>query len=76
MAIALVLGPLTLAAVAFAVPSGRWRSWLLPAGGAAHLVLVLLALRRPVVSAFDGWLLLDPLGRLILGFLSLLFFLC
>ena len=76
MAIALVLVPLALAAVAFAIPSGRWRPWSLPAGGAVHLVLVLLALRRPVVAAFDGWLFLDPLGRLILGFLSLLFFLC
>jgi len=45
-------------------------------GGATHLTLVVLALRRPAVTAFEGWLLLDPLGRLILGFLSLLFFLC
>jgi hydrogenase-4 component F len=76
VALALVLIPLALAIVAFALPSERWRPWLLPFGGAAHLVLVVLALRRPVVSAFEGWLLLDPLGRLILGFLSLLFFLC
>jgi hydrogenase-4 component F len=76
MALALVLVPLALAAVAFAVPSERWRPWLLPAGGALHLGLVLLALRVPVVTALDGWLLLDPLGRLILLFLSLLFFLC
>jgi len=45
-------------------------------GGVIHLTLVVLALRRPDVTAFEGWLLLDPLGRLILGFLSLLFFLC
>jgi len=45
-------------------------------GGVTHLTLVVLALRRPDVTAFEGWLLLDPLGRLILGFLSLLFFLC
>jgi hydrogenase-4 component F len=76
MALALILVPLVLAAVAFAVPSERWRPWLLPTGGAAHLLLVVLALRRPEVSAFGGWLLLDPLGRLILAFLSLLFFLC
>jgi hydrogenase-4 component F len=76
MALALVLVPLVLAAVAFAVPSERWRPWLVPLGGAAHLALVLLALGRPMVGAFDGWLLLDPLGRLVLGFVSLLFFLC
>ncbi len=76
MAVALVLVPLVLAVVAFAVPSERWRPWLVPSGGAVHLTLTLLALRRPVVGAFGGWLLLDPLGRLMLGFQSLLFFLC
>jgi hydrogenase-4 component F len=76
MALALVLVPLVLAAVAFAFPSERWRPWLVPLGGASHLGLVLLALRGPAVGAFGGWLLLDPLGRLILGFLSLFFFLC
>lgn len=76
MAVALILVPLVLAALAFAVKSERWRPWLLPLGGAVHLVLVVLALRSSVVSAFDGWLFLDPLGRLVLGFLSLLFFLC
>jgi hydrogenase-4 component F len=76
MALALVLLPLALAVLAVAVPSDRWRPWLLPWGGAAHLILVLLALRRPAVGTFGGWLFLDPLGRVFLGFLSLLFFLC
>ncbi len=75
MAPALILLPLVLAIVAFAVPSERGRPWLVPLGGAVHLALVVVALGRPVVSAFDGWLLLDPLGRLVLGFVSLLFFL-
>jgi len=68
--------PLVFAALAFALLSERWRPWLVPMGGVTHLTLVVLALRRPDVTAFEGWLLLDPLGRLILGFLSLLFFLC
>jgi hydrogenase-4 component F len=68
--------PLVFAALAFTLPSERWRPWLVPMGGVTHLTLVVLALRRPDVTAFEGWLLLDPLGRLILGFLSLLFFLC
>jgi hydrogenase-4 component F len=76
LALALILTPLILAALAFALPSERWRPWLVPLGGATHLTLVVLALRRPGVAAFEGWLLLDPLGRLMLGFLSLLFFLC
>jgi hydrogenase-4 component F len=45
-------------------------------GGTAHLVLTVLALRQPTVSALGGWLLLDKMGRPILGFLSVLFFLC
>lgn len=76
MALALILIPLALAVLALALPSERWRPWLVPTGGAIHLALVVLALRRPVVSAFEGWVLLDPLGRVVLGFLSLLFFLC
>jgi hydrogenase-4 component F len=76
MAVALILFPIWLAGVAFAVPSERWRPWLLPLGGAVHLVLVVLALSRPQVGAFEGWVLLDPLGRLVLGFVSLLYFLC
>jgi hydrogenase-4 component F len=76
LALTLILVPLVFAVLAFALPSERWRPRLVPMGGATHLTLVVLALRRPDVSAFDGWVLLDPLGRLILGLLSLLFFLC
>jgi hydrogenase-4 component F len=76
MELALVLVPLVLAAVALLVPSERWRPWLLPLGGAVHLVLVVLAISSPSVGASEGWLVLDPLGRLVLGFLSLLFCLC
>ena len=76
MAVALVLLPLVLAVAAFVLPSERWRPWLVPLGGGVHLTLVVVALRLPVVGAFGGWLLLDPLGRLVLGFVSLLFFLC
>src|SRR5512139_3574298 len=76
MALALIVFPVWLAGVAFVVPSERWRPWLLPLGAAVHLALVALALSRPPVGAFEGWLLLDPLGCLILPFLSLLFFLC
>ncbi|MEW6272290.1 MAG: proton-conducting transporter membrane subunit [Thermodesulfobacteriota bacterium] len=76
MALALFLVPLLLAGVAFVTPSERWRPWLVALGGALHLVLVVLALRTPEVSALGGWLLLDPVGRLILALVSVLFFLC
>jgi hydrogenase-4 component F len=76
----LFLLPLGMAALTFAVPSNRWRPWLLPLGAAGHLALVSAALARSAegdtLSAWGDWLLLDALGKVILGFLSLLFFLC
>lgn len=80
----LILFPLAMAAAAFAVPSGRWRPWLLPVGGLGQLVLVMLAIARANVGpgaqtgihGTEDWLLLDPLGKVVLGFLSVLFFLC
>jgi hydrogenase-4 component F len=73
---ALLVGPLVLAAVAFAVPSARVRPWLVPAGGAVHAALTGACLARPPGPGFGGWLVLDPLARLLLGFLSLFFLLC
>src|SRR4051794_30429958 len=79
MAYLLILFPLVMAAVAFAVPSDRWRPWLLPAAAAGHLALVGSALAGPppdFAPGAAGWLALDPVGKLFLGFVSLLFFLC
>ena len=75
MALALIFLPLALAAVAFLLPSERVRPYLLPAGGAVRLALTVVALQRPEVSALGGWLVLDPLGKLVLLLLDVLFFL-
>jgi len=75
MALALVLTPLAFAVLGVAVPSQRWRPWLVPVCGATHLALVALALRAPAVTGVGGYLALDQLGRLILGFISVLYFL-
>src|SRR6266581_2202419 len=75
----LILFPLIMAAVTFAMPLNRWRPWLLPLGALGHLGLVLFAIFYPegdAVSGLGGWLLLDALGKVILGFLSILFFIC
>jgi hydrogenase-4 component F len=76
----LILFPLLMAALALAVPSNRWRPWLLPAGGLVQLVLILTAVLQPAgqepLKGLDAWLLLDPLGKVVLGFLGVLFFLC
>lgn len=76
MAWLLILVPLLFAGAAAAVPSNRWRPWLVPLGGLAHLVLIGFAIAGAPVSSFNGWLVLDPLSKLVLGFVSLLFFLC
>src|SRR3989442_1213567 len=56
----------------------RWRPWLLPLGGLVQFCLAsyALTLELPQFSALNGWLELDPVGRLFLGFVSLFFFLC
>lgn len=80
MAYWLIALPLGMAAITFATPSNRWRPYLLPVGALAQLVLAGAAIfgpaDAPAVSGGGGWLLLDPLGKLFLGFLALLFFLC
>ena len=80
MAYLLILFPLAMTAAAFAVPSNRWRPWLLPIGGAVQLYFVTQAVFPAAgaapVSGLEGWLKLDPLGKVVLGFISVLFFLC
>jgi hydrogenase-4 component F len=76
----LILFPLVMGAVTFALPSNRWRPWLLPVGALGQLGLAAAAVFQPGgdagMSGLGGWLLLDALGKVILGFLSVLFFLC
>ena len=76
----LIALPLAMAAATFAWPSNRSRPWLLPVGGLGHMILVLAmvfrAADRAPLSGLDGWLLLDPLGKVVLGFISVLFFIC
>src|SRR5512147_465562 len=72
----LVLIPLLLAIAAALIPSDRLRPWLVPLAGLTQLVLVAFAVSGETLSGFQGWLLLDPLGKLVLLFISLLYFIC
>lgn len=76
MALALILIPLGLAALALVLPSQRLRPWLVPLGGALHLGFTVRLLLGPPRPSLGGWLYLDALDRLILGFESLFFFTC
>src|SRR5260370_40229088 len=80
MAYVLIAFPLVMAALTFGMPSNRWRPWLLPLGGVVHLGLAVGAIFQPgddpTLSELGGALLLDALGRLVIGFLAVLFFIC
>lgn len=74
MAFALIFFPLLLAALAAAIPSNRLRPWLLPVAGLGHLALTVYTLLDPARCVSAAWLVLDPLGKLILLVVSTLYF--
>ena len=76
MAFALIFLPILMAIMAVAVPSNHLRPWLLPVTGSIHLALTLITLARPALTTSAAWLVLDPLGKLVLLVVSLLFFCC
>ena len=76
MAFALIFFPFLMAALAAAVSSNRLRPWLLPSTGIAHLAMTVFTLTRPDLTTSAAWLVLDPLGKVILLTTSTLFFFC
>ncbi|KAF0241463.1 MAG: hydrogenase-4 component [Planctomycetota bacterium] len=76
MLLALVLVPLILAAAAWAVPSGRVRPWIVPAAGVVNAALFVAVLRFGSGPEAGGWIVLDPLGKLVLGFVTMLYLFC
>jgi hydrogenase-4 component F len=76
MAVALILLPIVMAGLAAAVPDNRRRPWLLPLTALAHLALTLLVLARPDLRTSSAWLVLDPVGQIILLLVSTLFVAC
>ncbi len=74
--LSIVLVPMLAAAAAYIIPSNRWRPLVLPATGAAHLVLSILAIGEEKISTAGGWLALDPPGKVVLLTISVLFFCC
>ena len=76
MLVLLIVFPLALAALSLVVPSYEGRSWILPIAGGLHLALTLALLTGHVAPSGLPWVAADPLGRLVLLVVSLLFFLC
>jgi hydrogenase-4 component F len=76
MLLALVLLPLVLGGMALLMPSPRLRPWLVTVGGIGHAAITALALPHAQLSVFNGWLVLDPLGKVVLGLVSVLYLVC
>jgi hydrogenase-4 component F len=76
MALLLILVPPIVAAAAAAVPSNRWRPWLLPLTAMAHLAATVRVLMLADYNGGAAWLVLDPPGRVVLLEISVLFLLC
>ncbi|MCK6545133.1 hydrogenase, partial [Myxococcota bacterium] len=74
MTLPLIFVPLAFALIAFFAPSDVMRRWLVPLSGAAHLALTLVAITSEPRPELDGWLLLDPLGRIFLLQTSVVYF--
>ena len=73
MIYSLILFPLTMAAVTYTLPSNRWRPWLVPLGALGQLGLVaavFLESQTVAVAGLGGWLQLDALGKVVLGFIK------
>lgn len=69
--------PLAFALLAYLVRSDRVRPWIVTVAAFVQLPLVFftLAKQQPLV-AFHGWLELDPIGKIALGFTTILFAAC
>jgi len=81
LAFLLVVIPLLFAGAMAAIPSNRWRPWLLPFASGVHLALAIDALTSTAQiqlrdSAGRVWLDLDPLGKVFLGVVCVMHFLC
>ncbi len=72
----ILLVPLVGGVAAYLFPSNRLRPYFLPLFSGAQLALVLGVVKENSLSAAQGWLFLDPLGKLVLVVISVLFFAC
>ncbi len=76
MLYAFVLFPLVGALAAWVIPSQRLRPRILPVVGAVHLAITLAVLADTPPLSPEGWVGLDPLGKIVLLSISLLFLAC
>jgi hydrogenase-4 component F len=69
--------PLGFALLAYAIRSERLRPWVVTTAAFVQLLSVFFALtRKTTIVAFNGWFELDPIGKTVLAFTTLLFVAC
>ncbi len=73
MTLALFIVPFLVALLAVAIPSNRWRPWLIPLAGVLHFGLTLNALLAGQDRFSSEWISLDPAGQLVLLLISTLY---
>ncbi len=71
-----VLLPLAGALLAWIVPSNRLRPYLLPGIALPHLAMTAWLMGNAPPPSVGGWIWLDPLGKIVLLCISLLFAVC
>jgi len=76
MLIALVLVPLLGAIIAWIIPDNRLRPFVLPVTAMLHLALTASLMGNAPPPSPGGWFWLDPLGKVVLLCISLLFAVC
>jgi hydrogenase-4 component F len=74
--LSLILLPLAWTLVAFGIPSNRWRPLVLPVAAATHLANVLLQIGTDLEPVAGGWIVLDPLAKVVILAVALLFLSC
>ncbi len=76
MASGLIFFPWILAALAWIIPSNRYRIYLVPFAGIFHTVATVFILTRPDLQVINSYLTLDAPGRLVLLTVSVLYLCC
>jgi uncharacterized membrane protein YdbT with pleckstrin-like domain len=66
MALILIFFPLLMAGLALVIPSNTLRPWLLPITAIVHLTATITAILHPEWGSHSVWLVLDPVGMIIL----------
>lgn len=76
MSFVLILFPLVMAGLAMAIPSNRLRPWLMPVTAMVHSGVTAVIFFRPELGSITDWLVLDPVGKIILLNVSALYLFC